>query len=176
MSRVPGFVISLALVAGITFLYYSLVPVNKTTVALTFLLAILVVSTVWGFAVAFAMSLAGVLAFNYFFLPPVGTLTISDPQNWVALFAFLVTSVIGSELSSRARSEAEQANRSRRETEKLYEFSQRLLSSGNVIELLNAIPRQVVELLNSAPRRYSSQKNKRCTARACLSLSWKSKN
>ncbi len=134
------------MVAGITLLYTRIIHVNTTTVALTFLLAILAVSTLWGVAVSFVMSIAGVFAFNYFFLPPVGKLTISDPQNWVALFAFLVTSVIGSQLSSRARREAEQANRSRRETEKLYEFSQRLLSSGNVIELLNAIPRQVVEL------------------------------
>jgi len=36
------------------------------------------------------------IAFNYFFLPPVGTLTIADPQNWVALLAFLVTSITGS--------------------------------------------------------------------------------
>jgi two-component system sensor histidine kinase KdpD len=145
-SRVPGFAISLAIVAGITLLYTRILHVNTTTVALTFLLAILAVSTMWGFAVSFVMSLAGVLAFNYFFLPPVGKFTISDPQNWVALFAFLITSVIGSQLSSRARRQAEQANRSQRETEKLYEFSQRLLSSGNVIELLNAIPQQVVEL------------------------------
>jgi two-component system sensor histidine kinase KdpD len=145
-SRVPGFAISLAVVAGIMLLYTRILHVNSTTVALTFLLAILAVSTVWGFAVSFVMSLAAVLVFNYFFLPPVGKLTISDPQNWVALFAFLVTSVIGSQLSSRARLQAEQADRSRRETEKLYEFSQRLLSSGNVIELLNAIPRQVVDL------------------------------
>ncbi len=127
-------------------LYTRILHVNSTTVALTFVLAILAVSTVWGFAVSVVMSLAAVVVFNYFFLPPVGKLTISDPQNWVALFAFLVTSVIGSQLSSRARLQAEEANRSRRETEKLYEFSQRLLTSGNVIELLNAIPRQVVDL------------------------------
>jgi two-component system sensor histidine kinase KdpD len=133
-------------VAGILLLYTRILHVNSTTVALTFLLAILVVSTVWGFAVSFVMSLAAVVVFNYFFLPPIGKLTISDPQNWVALFAFLVTSVIGSQLSSRARLQAEQADRSRRETEKLYEFSQRLLTSGNVIELLNVIPRQVVDL------------------------------
>ncbi len=145
-SRVPGFAISLAIVAGVTLLYTKVIHVNTTTVALTFLLAILAVSTVWGVAVSFVMSLAGVFAFNYFFLPPVGKLTVADPQNWVALFAFLVTSIIGSQLSSRARRQAEQADRSRRETEKLYEFSQRLLSSGNVIELLNVIPRQVVEL------------------------------
>ena len=144
-SRLPGFVVALGTVAAITFLCYRTTHVNATTIALIFLLAILAVSTVWGILVSVVMSLAAVFAFNFFLLPPVLTLTIADPQNWVALFAFLVTAVIGSHLSSRARSQAEEADRRRREIEKLYEFSQRLLSAGNVIELMNAIPRQVVD-------------------------------
>jgi two-component system sensor histidine kinase KdpD len=144
-SRIPRFAIALAIVAGITLFYLRLVPVNNTTVALTLLLAILIVSTVWGIAVSIVMSVAGVLAFNYFFLPPMGTLTIADPQNWIALFAFLVTAVIGSHLSSRARRQAEEADQRRREVERLYDFSQKLLSAGNAIELLNSIPRQIVD-------------------------------
>jgi len=144
-SRIPGFVVALSTVAAITFVCYRVIHFNATTVALIFILAILAVSTIWGIAVSVAMSLAAVLAYNYFFLPPVLTLTITDPQNWVALLAFLLTAVIGSDLSARAQRQAEEANRRRREIEKLYEFSQRLLSAGNAIELLNAIPRQVVE-------------------------------
>jgi two-component system sensor histidine kinase KdpD len=96
-------------------------------------------------AVSVFMSLAAVVAFNYFFLPPVGTLTIADPQNWVALFAFLVTSIMGSQLSSRIRSEADEAHQRRREVERLYEFSRKLLGEGNVIQLMNAIPDYIVE-------------------------------
>lgn len=131
--------------AGITFFYDQLVHVNATTVALTFLLAILAASTIWGITVTTIMSVAAMLAFNYFFLAPVGTLTIADPRNWVALFAFLVTAIVGSQLSARAQAQAAEADRRRREVEKLYEFSQRLLSAGNAIELLNAIPRQIVD-------------------------------
>ena len=86
------------------------------------------------------MSLAATLTYNYFFLPPVGTFTIADPQNWVALVTFLVTSVLASDLATRARNQAAEANRRRHEVERLYRFSQRLLSAGNPIELLNAIP------------------------------------
>src|SRR5215475_4381298 len=96
-------------------------------------------------AVSVLMSLVAILAFNYFFLPPVGTLTVADPQNWVALFAFLVTSITGSRLSSRIRKEADVAHRRRREIEQLYTFSQKLLGEGNVIQLLNAIPNHIVE-------------------------------
>jgi two-component system, OmpR family, sensor histidine kinase KdpD len=120
--------------------------VNPTTVALTFLLAILAVSTVWGIAVSVFMSVAAMLAFNFYFLPPVGTFTIADPQNWVALFAFLVVSVLASHLSTRARQQAKDAAQRRREIEKLYAFSQGLLESGNVIQLLNRIPSQIVDI------------------------------
>src|ERR1700688_4533035 len=137
---------ALAVVAVITGFYRHTHRFNATTVAFTYLLAILGVSTLWGLAVSVFMSIVATLTYNYFFLPPVGTFIISDPQNWVALFTFLATSVLASDLSTRARNQAAEANRRRREVERLYKFSQRLLSAGNPIELLNAIPRQIVEL------------------------------
>jgi two-component system, OmpR family, sensor histidine kinase KdpD len=144
-GRAIGFGVSLAIIAGITFLYRYALQVNQTTVALSFLLAILAVSAVWGMAVSVFMSLAAMLVFNYLFLPPVGTFTIADPQNWVALFAFLVTSIVGSQLSSRIRKEADEAHHRRREVERLYRFSRKLLGEGNVIQLMNAIPDYIVE-------------------------------
>src|ERR1700722_13551158 len=136
---------ALAAVLAITFHYKHTHQVNATTVAFTYLLAILGVSALWGLWISVFMSLAATLAYNYFFLPPVGTLTIADPQNWVALITFLATSILASDLSSRARQQAAEANHRRHEVERLYRFSQRLLSAGNPIELLNAIPRQIVE-------------------------------
>src|ERR1700731_1003100 len=130
---------------AITFFYRHTHRFNATTVAFTYLLAILGVSTQWGLAVSVFMSLAATLTYNYYFLPPIGTFVVADPQNWVALVTFLATSVLASDLSSRARNQAAEANRRRHEVERLYKFSQRLLSAGNPIELLNAIPRQIVE-------------------------------
>src|SRR5260370_26595170 len=99
-GRVMGVTVSLALVAGISFFYRHILHVNQTTVALSFLLAILAVSAVWGMAVSVAMSLVAVVAFNYFFFPPVGTLTLADPQKRVATFAFPVTFILGNQRSS----------------------------------------------------------------------------
>lgn len=144
-GRAFGFAVSLAIVAGLTFFFHHARNVNQTTIALTFLLAILAVSAVWGMAVALFMSVVAVLTINYFFLPPVGTFTIADPQNWVALLAFLVTSIMGSQLSARIRREADEAHQRRREIERLYKFSQNLLAEGNVIQLMNAIPDYIVE-------------------------------
>src|SRR5260370_6985287 len=109
VGRIVGVGVSLGAIAGITLFYRHFLHVNQTTVALSFLLAILAVSAVWGMAVSVFMSLAAVMAFNYFFLPPGGTLTIADPQNWGALFAFLVTSIMGSPLSSPIPTHPDQA-------------------------------------------------------------------
>jgi ribosomal protein S27AE len=97
----------------------------------------------------------------FFFLPPLGNFTIADPQNWVALFAFLVTSITGSRLSSRIRREADIANRRRREIEHLYAFSQKLLGEGNVIRLMNAIPNYIVDCFEAgAAELFVPQKEK----------------
>ena len=139
------YVVSLAAVFVIVVLYYRVLHVNPTTVALTFLIAVLVVSANWGLRCAVLVSLVATAAFNYFFLPPIGTFTIADPQNWVALAAFLLTAIIASELSERARREAEAATRRRHEVERLYAFSQRLLVAENVVGLLNSLPQHVVQ-------------------------------
>lgn len=144
-ERIAGLAVSLIFVAGIIALYRHVLHVNHTTIALSFLLAILAVSAVWGMVVSVFMSVLAMLSFNYFFLPPVGTLRIADPQNWVALLAFLLTSITGSQLSSRIRKEADEAHHRRREVERLYRFSRQLLGEGNVIQLMNAIPDYIVE-------------------------------
>jgi two-component system, OmpR family, sensor histidine kinase KdpD len=119
--------------------------VNHTTVALMFLVTVLLTSAYWGLRYAVVMAIAATAAFNFFFLPPFGTFAIADPQNWVALFAFLVTALVASNLAERARREAEGAKQRRREVERLFGLSQRLLASENVLELLNAFPLYVQE-------------------------------
>ena len=139
------YVVAVGAVFLITIFFRRIHVNNPTTVALTFLLTVLIVSTVWGLRVSVFMAVVATLAFNYYFLPPFGTFTIADPQNWVALFAFLVTAVIASQLSARARREALNANERRHDVERLYSFSQKLLTSDNVVELLNLLPRYIVE-------------------------------
>jgi two-component system sensor histidine kinase KdpD len=139
------FAACVALVLAVVFVYTQLIHVNPTTVALTFLLSVLVISATWGLWCSLFQAVAAAAAFNYYFLPPVGTFTISDTQNWVALFAFLTTAVIASELSERARKQTGEAVRRREELERLYQFSQQLLITDNILQLLNAIPQYVME-------------------------------
>ena len=129
----------------IVWVYFKAIHVNPTTVGFTFLLAILVVSASWGLQYAIFMAVVATLAYNYFFLPPLLRFTIADPQNWVALFAFLITAIIASHLAERVRREALQSNQRRHEVERLYAFSQQLLVSENVFGLLNNVPGYMVE-------------------------------
>jgi len=144
-NQILRFALASVVVLGIIFVYFNWLHVNPTTVGFTFLLAILLISALWGLRYAIFMAILAALGYNYFFLPPLFRFTIADPQNWVALFAFLFTAVVASELSERARREALQSNLRRHEVERLYEFTQRLLVSDNIFELLNAIPNYIVE-------------------------------
>jgi K+-sensing histidine kinase KdpD len=109
---------------GIVALTFALLPfrdrINPTTVALSFLLVVLFVAASWGMRPAMVSAGIGMLFFNFFFLPPYGTLTIADPQNWVALAAFVVTAVTAGHLSARAKRRAEEAEAGWREIERLY--------------------------------------------------------
>ncbi|MDQ3804133.1 MAG: DUF4118 domain-containing protein [Acidobacteriota bacterium] len=95
--------------------------VNAATVALALLLVVLFVATWRGARPAVAASVLGVLCFNFFFLPPHGTLTVAATDNWIALAAFLVTAVTVGQLSARAKRRTEEADAGRREIERLYE-------------------------------------------------------
>jgi two-component system, OmpR family, sensor histidine kinase KdpD len=126
-GHVPRLLISVGGVSVVTFVVSTLFPVNATTAGFAFLLYVLVIASEWGFLEAAISSVAAMLAFNFFFLPPVGTLTIADPQNWVALFAFLVTSLIASRLSTTAKRRASDAVARQQDLERLYTFGRAIL-------------------------------------------------
>ncbi|HTV64670.1 MAG TPA: ATP-binding protein [Bryocella sp.] len=143
-TLIVRYIVALGTIAIVVVIYRRL-PMNPTTVALTFLLVVLGVASRWGLTIATTTAVAATLAFNYFFLPPIGTFTIADPQNWVALLAFLISAILASRLSERARRETLNATRRRKEVERLYALSQQLLATDNVMELLNSIPRYVCD-------------------------------
>ena len=144
-NSIVRFIASGAVIAAIVLLYFRWLHVNPSTVGFTFLLAVLLISANWGLRYAIVTSILATVAYNFFFLPPLLRLTIADPQNWIALSAFLVTAVLASQLSERARRGMLFADQRRREVERLYAFSQQLWLSESVFELLNLIPKHIVE-------------------------------
>ena len=140
-----NFAAALGIVALIAFFYRKVLPVNATTVALTFLLAILVVSTLWGMAVSVPMSVVAMLAFNYFFLPPDGHVYRCRSAELGGAGGISGGCGHRQAIWPHARASRRRKPRARqREIEKLYAFSRDLLESGNVMELLNRIPAQIV--------------------------------
>jgi len=135
----------LLIVAGIVLVFFRLLHVNPTTVGFSFLLAVLLISTAWGLRYATFTAILATAAYNFFFLPPFFRFTIADPQNWIALFAFLATAGVASQLAERARRGTAYADQRRREVERLYAFSQQLWLSENVFELLNIIPKHLAD-------------------------------
>lgn len=146
---VVRWVASFAALAGIVLVYSRWLHVNQTTVALSLLLLILILAANFSLRYAVAVSLAATLAYNYFFLPPVGTITIADAQNWLALLAFLTTAVIGSRLSQRARDEADQATSRQREVELSFQLSRELLQLDDLANLMATLPMLIARVTHA---------------------------
>ena len=87
-----------------------LAALNPSTTGLLFLLVVLFSATLGGLLAGISASIAATVALNYFFLPPIHTFHVSDPENWATLGAFLVVSSVASRLVTLARGEAERAN------------------------------------------------------------------
>jgi two-component system sensor histidine kinase KdpD len=131
-GRTARFAVCLLAVALVTSFCFGVIRANATTVALMMVLVVLGIGTRWGLVEATFTSIAAVMAFNYFFLPPIGRFTIADPQNWIALFAFLVTAITTSQLSTRAQRRAREALIRKQESEHLYTLSRAMLTDEGV--------------------------------------------
>jgi two-component system sensor histidine kinase KdpD len=139
----------IAAVAALTIVDFRLIHVNSPTAAFSFLLLILGLATRVGLRESVVASLASMLAYNFFFLPPIGRLTIADPQNWVALLVFLATAITASQLSTSARREAEEAATREQEMQRLYEFSRALMLRDDERALPDHVTRKMTELFES---------------------------
>ncbi|HEV2618405.1 MAG TPA: ATP-binding protein [Acidobacteriaceae bacterium] len=145
-ARWLGIAIALAVIVAV---FRHFASTSDTTVALIMLLLVLLLAGNWGLRYAVGASIAATVLFNYFFLPPIGTLTIADTRNWIALFAFLGTAMYASHLASRIREESQEADARRRESEMLYRLARQLLQPESVAQIFNYIPSSVANAFNS---------------------------
>lgn len=150
MSRLLGFLLSptppprragllsaLAAVALCTLVVYPLKQVAPAvSLGVVYLLAVLVVSLAWGAWLGALTALLSAAAFNFFHLPPVGRFTVKDPDNWVALAAFLVVAVLMSSVAEITRARARDALERRREADLATEMARVLLRGGELAEAL----------------------------------------
>ena len=137
-----GCLAGLAAVALVTLIAFRL-HLNLSTSGSLYFLIVVMISVVWGFWEASVTSLIAVSCLNYFFVPPVFTWTVSDPQNWVALATFEIAALTVSRLSTRAQGQARAEALQRAEVEKLYELSRRIL----LLNRRQTIGPQIVSLI-----------------------------
>ena len=152
LARKPllGYIVAVVVVAAATsVLKVFSHHVNPTTVALALLAIVLFLAMAWGPRPAILASLLGGASFNFFFLPPVHTFTISEPQNWIALFAFLVTAITVGQLSAHARRQADEANSARQEIERLYHELQDTFERSSQAKALKQSERLKTALLDA---------------------------
>lgn len=134
---------SLLALSAAAALLRRLPDVSPTTVSLAFLLIVLATATVGRLWAAIVVATAAMLTLNFFFLPPLGTFTIADPQNWIALFAFLVVAVIASKLSAAALARASEAIASRNEVTRLFDLTRDVLLTTETPGAIDALARHV---------------------------------
>jgi two-component system, OmpR family, sensor histidine kinase KdpD len=119
------------------------------TVPLVFLMAVLGIAYGFGLGPAVLAAFAGMLCYNFFFLPPLYTFTIASPTNIAALLFFLFTALIVSNLTTRVRRQAETARSRAATTDALYAFSRTLTSLAALDDLLWATAAQIAASLKA---------------------------
>jgi two-component system, OmpR family, sensor histidine kinase KdpD len=105
---------SVAAVTAVIALLERWVPV--LSLGVLYIFAVLPVAVVWGLGFALPVSVASMLAFNWFFLPPRHTFTLAESENWFALAVYLATAVVVSGLAARARRRASAAEQREHES------------------------------------------------------------
>src|SRR3954470_2520018 len=130
-------------VAAVTIVLRAAHITNGTTVALGYLLVTLFVASLGSLVVAVSTSVAATLCFNFFFLPPVGTFSVADPHNWIALISFLIVSVVASRLSATAQARTREALERRNELTRLFDVTRDILLTTERDGAFAAIARHV---------------------------------
>jgi class 3 adenylate cyclase len=132
LLRAVRVTVSVAIVCGILAIEFQFHRLRNTTVTYSLLLAILFFAVRWDRLETIAASVVAAMGFLYYFQPPVRSFKAEDPQSYVAVAGFLITAIIVSQTALKARKRAAEALERKRETERLYELGQAMLSSENL--------------------------------------------
>src|SRR5438105_6199714 len=146
LRRLRSALVALLGVIAVTFTCYRIIHVNATSAALALLLAVLFTGT---YAKLFETLVAAIVAtfcLDYFFIAPVGSISVADPQGWTALIVFLTVSVLATNLSTRVRNQHHELMSRQREVEKLYALSRAMLLGRGAEDLRRLVVNKCIEL------------------------------
>ena len=120
--------------------------VNSTTAGMAFLVLVMGISSLAGIRLSLYAALLCAFSFDYFFLPPVGSLRITGIEAWAAMLAFLLSCLVVGRVAERARDQARQANARREDVERLYELSQQMMLQEDAARLMRDLPRMIARI------------------------------
>ena len=147
-SPAVGVVVAALAVAATTALVYPLAQIAPVVaLGVVYLVAVLLVSTVWGGWLGAATALASALAFNFFHIPPTGRFTISEGENWVALGVVFIAALVASTLAERARVRTREAQERRQEADLGAEMARLLLRGTSLADALPAVSQRLAHAL-----------------------------
>ena len=147
-SRRTGAIVAVGLVALCTLILYPLQEIAPAvSLGVVYILAVLVVSVVWGAGLGVATAVLSAAAFNFFHIPPVGKFTIQSSSNWVALVAFLVAAALASSVAEVTRARARDAEERRREADLAAEMARLLLRGEDLAEALPTAAARLAQTL-----------------------------
>jgi two-component system, OmpR family, sensor histidine kinase KdpD len=148
-SPAAGLVVAALAVAATTALVYPLAQVAPVVaLGVVYLVAVLLVSSLWGAWLGYATAVASALAFNFFHIPPTGRFTISEGENWVALVVFFIAALVASTLAERARSRTREAQERRQEADLAAEMARLLLRGTSLDDALPAVSQRLAHALD----------------------------
>ena len=132
---------------GLVTTFYSLVfpAVGPATIALSFLLVVLITSIISGLTFGIIASVFSVLSYQYFFLFS-GKFPVADSKGWIDFLVFLVTAIVTSQFSAAVRNRAYEAEKGKAEVSELYKLSKEIIATTDSITAVSSIAKQVKEI------------------------------
>lgn len=127
-----------------------LLHLNAASAGFLLLVGVLLIASRESLFVSGASALLATMSYNYFFFPPKRTFAIEDPENWIALVTFLVTSLLAHRLFVREREQFARAYTAREETEALYDLSFALLKDVQGMPQIGAAAARYLERIGAA--------------------------
>jgi len=117
--------------------------------SMLFLTAVLMTAILGGLVPSIIASMLGLLVYDFFFVQPLYTLTVTKPQDVVSLIVYLIVGILTSQLTARIRDQAEAARQREARTNALYEFGRQIAGAAGLDELIPVVVRHVADLFDA---------------------------
>ena len=141
--------LAVAVTVAVAWVFNAFTAHALGSVGMFFLVPVLLSAIRFGLRPALMTAFVSVMAYNFFFLPPLYTFTIADPNNWLSFAVLLLVAVTAANLASSVRAQANLAATRAAITGEMYQFTGKLAGIANLDDILWAAAFQIASMLKS---------------------------